>query len=134
MVIWTYLLNVFIISKKPILMDRNILKNIHFHLEIILVDFLLFKLSVKLIPILKNLIPFYFLKDLFIFYLREWVRKKASEGRATGRESSSRLPTECGAQCAARSHDPWDHDLRWNQELDAQPTEPPKRPLKIYHF
>ena len=23
---------------------------------------------------------------------------------------------------------PWDHDLGWNQESGAQPTEPPKRP------
>ena len=39
---------------------------------------------------------------------------------------------------------PWDHDLGQNQELDAQPTEPPRRPhpyfmyeeteMSSYHF
>ena len=30
--------------------------------------------------------------------------------------------------CRARSHRWWDHDLSGNQELEAQPTEPPRHP------
>ena len=39
------------------------------------------------------------------------------------RESWSRLPAECRAW-----YDPWDYSLSRNQELDAQLTEPPRRP------
>ena len=60
-------------------------------------------------------------KDLFI-YLREKVCACTYELRAGLRERiSSRLPTEHRAPCplGAWSHDLWDHDLSWNQELEA---------------
>ena len=40
----------------------------------------------------------------------------------------------CRAQQGAQIHEPWHHSLSWNQELDAQPTEPyrcPNKHLKI---
>ena len=49
-------------------------------------------------------------------------------GRGRGRESSSQLATEQGAQGEASFHNWWDHDLSWNQEFDTQPTESPRRP------
>ena len=49
-----------------------------------------------------------------------------------------RLSAEYGAHWGARTHDPWDHnpldhDPSWNQELNAQLTEPSRHP-KSNHF
>lgn len=62
-------------------------------------------------------------QTLFIYREREHWRKDS------GRESSSRLPAKCGAWLWAWSLDPWDNDLRWNQEPGApQSTELPRKP------
>ena len=52
----------------------------------------------------------------------------AGEGQRK-RDTQNQAP-HCrhGAWHGARSHKSWDHDLSWNQESDAQPTEPPRRP------
>lgn len=47
--------------------------------------------------------------------------------RGRGRESSSRLPAECGAQEETKSQDPWDN-LSQNQESYSQSGEPLWRP------
>ena len=73
---------------------------------------------------------FYF-KDVSI-YLRQSVRVCISGKRDRRRESSSRVPTECGAQCEAQCNDPWDHDLSRNQESDTQPIEPPRNPCSYF--
>ena len=35
-------------------------------------------------------------------------------------------------QCGAQSHEPWDHDLSQNQQLDTQPTKPPRCPTSRF--
>ena len=49
-----------------------------------------------------------------------------------GRESQAGCQHR--AQHGAQSQEPGDHDLSPNQELDVQPTEPPRRPRKSSSF
>ena len=39
---------------------------------------------------------------------------------------------QCRAWYRARSHEPWDHDLSRNQELDAQPTKPHRHAYYVF--
>ena len=68
---------------------------------------------------------------LFIrfIYLFEGKREKAQRGRGKERGNSSRLLTEHGVPCVARSHEPRS-DLSPNQDSDDQLSAPPRRPDK----
>ena len=79
-------------------------------------------------------IGFFFL----IFYLRERERERENpcthvsverdrEGERE-RERESQLGSTLRAECWGLIPQPWDHDLSQYQELDAQRTEPPRRP------
>ena len=62
-------------------------------------------------------------------YLIERERERTGErDRGRDRENSSQAP--CSTQTPTRDLIPWpwDHDLSWNQESDAQLTEPPRCP------
>ena len=64
-------------------------------------------------------------KDLFIY------EKESGGGRGRGRESQADFPPWVQNLTwghGASSHDSWDHDLSWNQELHTQMTEPPRHP------
>ena len=68
----------------------------------------------------NNLLPFF--KNVYCF--------EEGRGRGRGREIIPSRLCQCQhrARCGARLNKPWDHDMNWNQELDAQPTDPPKYP------
>ena len=55
-------------------------------------------------------------------YMCASVRKEQKGSQAGS------LHCQHGDQCGAWTHKPWDHDLSWNQELDAYLTEPPRCP------
>ena len=77
------------------------------------------------LPIFQEKPPRRFLL-FFVFYLRE--REWAGRGWQRGRERIKQAPRcQHRAQCGTQTHKPWDHDLSQNQELDAQPTEPPRQ-------
>ena len=60
---------------------------------------------------------------LFVCLGREWGSGREQEG---GRESQAGSGTvSAEPEVGAQSHKPRDHDLSWNQESDAQRTEPP---------
>ena len=73
------------------------------------------------------------------FYFRERKSTSREEGqREGGREGGrerilSRLHTAWSLMQGSVTQ-PWDHDLTQNQELNAQPTEPPRCPSSIYLF
>ena len=50
--------------------------------------------------------------------------KRENEWEGHGREHPERLDAKCEAPHGARTHDPGDHDLNQNQELDSYPTVP----------
>ena len=56
--------------------------------------------------------------------------ERAEEGQRERERENPRQSQGCQhrAQCEARAHKLWDCDLSQNQELDAQPTEPPRHP------
>ena len=63
----------------------------------------------------------------------------AEVGRST--DCATQVPHSCfflsfkrRAWHRAQAHEPWDHDLSWNQELDTQPPEPPRRPRRLLLF
>ena len=39
------------------------------------------------------------------------------------------LPCQCGAQCGAQNHKPWDHDLSLNQESELSQLNHPHAPI-----
>ena len=62
---------------------------------------------------------------------------KRGRGRERERERERLIPKQaphcqCRAHCGARTHELWDHDLSWNQESDAYPTEPPRCPASWF--
>ena len=61
--------------------------------------------------------------SLSLFILRERERERERE----------RLPSRLHT-LSVQSHEPWDHDLSRNQELDAQATELPRRPRTVGTF
>ena len=64
---------------------------------------------------------------LFITY---FISERERERRGAKREGIlSSLHTQRGARMWGSIPQPWDHDLSRNQESDAQPTEPPRRPV-----
>ena len=79
-------------------------------------------------------------KKCFLIYLflRETETARVGEGqreRERERENPKQAPIcQHRARGGARTHEPWDHDLSWNQESDAQPTEPPRRPFFFLFF
>ena len=59
---------------------------------------------------------FLFFKDLFIdLREREWYIHTCTQ--VGGGAEEENFQSEHGTGCSAWSHDPWDHDLSWNQEL-----------------
>ena len=64
----------------------------------------------------------YFL--IFIDFEREREHTYMSRGGTEREKPKQVLHYQHSAQCRAWSHKPWDHDLNWNQESDAQLTEP----------
>ena len=81
--------------------------------------------------------PAFFKRKIYLF-IWERASKHGSmwggEGqRGRGRKRiSSWLPTECRAQHRAGSQDP--EIMSGNQELDTQPTEPPRCPHCFFYF
>ena len=63
---------------------------------------------------------------------------RRGRGRGGGRERErekrnfKQAPRSVQNQTWGSIPQPWDHDLSPNQELDAQPTEPPMHPLLKY--
>ena len=67
-------------------------------------------------------ITFFFVSFLkFLLILRERETAWAGEvQREKERENPKQAPRyQCRARCGAQTHEPWDHDLSWNQESDA---------------
>ena len=71
----------------------------------------------------------------FFFKKRFWLFMWETEHKWGGgwqreRERDKLLQTPCWVWSPTRGSisQPWDHDLLWNQESDAQPTEPPRSP------
>ena len=65
-------------------------------------------------------------KNCFIYF---WERDSVQAGRGREREREKENPKQAlhcqrRAWGGAATHEPWDHDLSWNQELDIQQTEP----------
>ena len=75
---------------------------------------------------------FNFLKCLFI--LRERERVSASGGGRGAESTNPKQVPNCQHRAlhGARTHEPWDHDLSRNQDSDASPTEPPRRPYFFF--
>ena len=73
------------------------------------------------------------LNKIYLF-LREREREQAGEGHTKGKRENPKQAPHCqqGAQCGAWTHEPWDHDLSWNLQLDASSTEPPRYPKWIH--
>lgn len=73
-------------------------------------------------------------KKWTVFFLKVYLFQRQStfaptgEGRREEERLSSGLCAERGAQHGAQRSRPRDHDLRWDQESDAQSTEPPRCP------
>ncbi|XP_048068548.1 tumor protein p53-inducible nuclear protein 1 isoform X2 [Ursus arctos] len=55
---------------------------------------------------------------------------RAGRGRGRRRESLKQAPRSAQSQTRGSISQPRDHDLSRNQESDAQPTEPPRRPKR----
>ena len=71
-----------------------------------------------------------------VFFLRDstmCVGGSEGERRERDRGRMNLKQTPCLARSLTQGSIPllWDHDLSWNQESDAQPTEPPSHALKI---
>ena len=66
----------------------------------------------------------------FYLFLREREREKVEEGqRGQGTEDLKQaLCWQQRAQCQARTHKPWDHDLSWSQTLNW--LSPPEKLIK----
>ena len=69
----------------------------------------------------------------FFFFLSFYLfggRGREGRGREREGENPKQAPRcQHRVRRGARAHDPGDGDLSRNQELDAQPAEPPRRPL-----
>ena len=76
---------------------------------------------------------FFFSCFVYLFWEREHM---GMAERGEERESQAGSSFQCRARHGARTHEPRDHDLSWNQAGDAQPTEPPRRPQwpAFYHY
>ena len=71
---------------------------------------------------------------IYLFWEKEREHEYVSRGGAE-RENSKQAPhCQRRAQCGARSRELWDHDLSWNQESDASPTEPPRCPYFYFSW
>ena len=83
-------------------------------------------------------VPFFFKwKCLFIYiWKRESKWRKSTERRRERERDNPKQAVcfQCRAGWRAWSHKLWNHHLSWNQELDAQPTEPPRRPQTCLVF
>ena len=66
-------------------------------------------------------------KNIYLFILKERERGRA---RIPGRLHAVRHKP----WCRAWTYELWDHDPSWNQESDAQLTEPPRQGLRGYPF
>ena len=67
---------------------------------------------------------------LFCFFREQKYAHKLGRGAEGEREREHLQQTPPSAQSPTQGliPRPWDHDLNQNQELDAQPTEPPRHP------
>ena len=66
---------------------------------------------------------FYF----YLFFIRR--RGRVSKGGEEGEgENPKQAPRLARSPMQGSTLQRWDHDLSWNQELDAQQTEPPRCP------
>ena len=79
--------------------------------------------------LMSNKIDFIFI-SLLIYFESERVQEyEQGRGRVRGRENPKQAPwCQRRARCRAWSHELWDHDLSWDQELATQPSEPPRCP------
>ena len=78
--------------------------------------FLLSLYQIRQTLILKYTFYLFFLKFTYLF-LRERARERAREGQRENPKQA--VCCQHRAQCGAWTHEPWDYDLSWNQELDA---------------
>ena len=70
--------------------------------------------------------------DVYYFYLFVYLFRECEHMKGEGAEEEGEwifkhsLPAECHAQSPMKGSisRPWDHDLSWNQESDAQPNHP----------
>ena len=70
---------------------------------------------------------FFFFLSLFIWDRECACTSKEGTEREKDRENPKQAPCyQHRAWRWVRSHEVWYHDLSWNQESDAQPTEPPR--------
>ena len=71
--------------------------------------------------------------NVFIYFERERAGEEQREGereRERERENPKQAPScQRRAPCRPGTHELGDRDLSQNQELDASPTESPRRPL-----
>lgn len=77
------------------------------------------------IPSRKSLTYFF---NIYLFWGRE------HEGGCREKErKKGRIPSRLHAwtRHRAQSHESWDHNLSRNQELNAQPNEPPRCPMEV---
>ena len=70
--------------------------------------------------------------NVYLFWEGEgvWAGEGAErEKEREEREYPKQRPfCQCRARRRAQSHEPWDYDLSWNQELDSWPTESCRHP------
>ena len=74
--------------------------------------------------------------NLFIFYFRasKWgwgVEGESEKERARWRQNLKQAPHSVRSLMRGSVPWPWDYNLSWNQELDAQPTEPSRCPSSV---
>ena len=87
---------------------------------------------------------YFFIEDYFFFkrfYLvsyfgrRERVHTWAQAGGGVEGEGEGQADSKLrGSLTWGSISRPWDHDLSLNQEPDAQPTKPPRRPTDVHIF
>ena len=69
---------------------------------------------------------------LFVYFLFKFIyfERERKWGRDRGESKNPKQTPhhQHRAWCGARSHNPGNHDLSWNKELDTQPAEPPRYP------
>ena len=76
---------------------------------------------------------FFFFKFYLIYFEKQWERAcEQRRGRDGERESQASSMLSAEPDARLRPTKPWDHDLIWNSELDASPTEPHRSTQRDY--
>ena len=72
----------------------------------------------------------YFL-NIYLIWGRKWAQAGVGQTERERENLKQTLYCQHRAWCRTQTYKTWDHDMTWNQESVAQPTEPPRCSTKM---